>query len=185
MKNIFLAVCALCLLLVGTASAQVAVTSPVNLDLGFGGGVSVPVGKLSDGDNTGFHVGAKGRISGFMPLHVVGFGNYNRLANKVGSESDVVWMLGAGLEYPIPSAVVKPYIGVDAVANFFSNTASGSPTRKRVGAGAGAGVSFSVPAMGSIDVSVKYHLLNLIGKKDPEDTISQIAGSVMLMFSVL
>lgn len=168
------------------AYAQIpAVSPPVNLDLGIGGGISMPMGTLRDTNNTGFHVGAKARLYGFMPLNVVGSVNYHRLANKVGSESDVIWMAGAGLEYPIPSVMVKPYLGADVLFNSLSNTAAGSSSRSRFGAGFGVGVSFSIPAFGNIDASVKYQLLNLVGKDTGEDTKSQIAANISLMFSII
>ena len=169
-----------------TLYAQVPmVESPVHLDLGIGGGISMPVGTLSNGDNTGFHGGAKARLHGFMPLNLLGTFSYNRLPNKVGGESDIVWMGSAGVEYPIPSVLVKPYFGADVAFNSISNTVAGATSRSRFGAGFGAGVTFSVPSFGNIDASVKYQLLNLIGKDPNEDTVSQIAANISLMFSVM
>ena len=170
----------------GTLYAQVPmVESPVHLDLGIGGGISMPVGTLGNGDNTGFHAGAKARLHGFMPMNLLGNISYNRLPNKVGGESDVVWMASAGLEYPIPSIMVQPYFGADVAYNSISNTVAGFQSRSRFGAGFGAGVAFSVPSFGNIDASVKYQLLNLIGKDPNEDTVSQIAANISLMFSIL
>ena len=170
----------------GTVYAQVPmVGSPVQLDLGIGGGISMPVGTLSNSDNTGFHAGAKARLHGFMPMSVLGTVSYNRLPNKIGSESDVVWMGTVGLEYPIPSIMVKPYFGADLGYNSLSKTTANAQSRSRWGAGFGAGVSFSVPSFGNIDASVKYQLLNLFGKDPVEDTVSQIAANISLMFSVL
>jgi len=170
-----------------TIRAQVPIPSigpPINLDLGVGGGISLPNGKLNDSDNTGFHVGAKARLHGSIPVNIVLSGNYNRLPNKSGSESDVIWMIGAGLEYPIPSIEVKPYLGADVLVSSFSSTAAGSQSITREGLGLGAGVAFPVPAVGNFDVSVKYQMLNLVGKESNEDTISQIAANVSLMFSI-
>lgn len=111
----------------------------INLDLGVGGGISLPNGKLNDLDNTGFHVGAKARLHGSIPANIVISGNYNRLPNKSGSESDVSWMIAAGLEYPIPSIYVKPYLGADVLINSMSNTAAGAQNITREGLGLGAG----------------------------------------------
>ena len=186
MKKILLFTFLFLFLLIGTSQGQVpSIGPPVNLDLGIGGGVSLPNGKLSDADNTGFHVGAKARLHGFMPMNIPISAYYNRLPNKVGGETDVAWMLGAGLEYPIPSVSVKPYLGADALWNVMSNTGSGSSSVNRGGLGVGAGVEFSIPSLGSFDTSVKYQIFNLVGKEASEETFSQIVASVALMFSVL
>ena len=184
MKKIFFLLCVISLF--GSVYGQVPGASiPVHLDLGIGVGASMPTGTLNNNDNTGLHVGTKLRLSGFMPLNVSGGLSYHRLPNKVGSSSDVIWMAGAGVEYPIPSILVKPYFGVDALFNSFSNTAANTKTFSRFGAGIGAGVSFAVPAFGDIDASVKYQLLNLAGKDPNEDAISQISANISLMFSIL
>jgi opacity protein-like surface antigen len=175
------------LLLGGNLYAQtpVSISPPLNIDLGFGGGVSLPLGKLSDADNTGFHGLVKARLHGFMPLNVVASGAYNRLANKTGSESDTYWMIGAGLEYPLPTPIVKPYFGIDALYNVISNTGAGSSSSNRGGLGVGAGVEFALPGVGSFDTSVKYQVINITGKETNEETYSQVAVSVALMFGVL
>ncbi len=173
-------------MLSGTARAQApGVGSPLNLDLGIGGGVAMPVGTLSNNDNTGYQAGAKLRLHGFMPLNLEGAVTYNRLAMKIGSESDVIWMASAGLEYPIPSLIVKPYFVADVSFNSLSTTAANAQSRSRVGAGFGAGVLFSVPAFGDIDASVKYQLLNVAGKDPNEETVSQIAATMSLMFGII
>jgi len=110
---------------------------------------------------------------------------YSRLPEKVGSDADVYWMAGAGLEYPIPSAVVKPYFGVDVMYISVSNSGSGTSSFTRGGVGLGAGIEFSLPGVGSFDTSVKYQMLNVMGKDTNENTYSQIAASVALMFGVM
>ena len=186
MKKLTLITILMIIFYAGTAYTQVPdISSPVKLDLGVGGGVSLPTDKLSDSRNTGFHVGAKVRLHSFMPLSIVGSGYYNRLPEKNTDNTDSQWMLGVGLEYPIPSAIVKPYFGADALVNFFKNEGTGTSSFTRGGVGLGAGVEFSIPAFGSFDTSVKYQIFNVVGKEDNEDTISQIAASVALMFSVL
>jgi hypothetical protein len=94
-------------------------------------------------------------------------------------------MAGAGLEYPLPSVVVKPYFSAEGLYNSISNTASGSPRHMRFGAGLGAGVSFGIPAFGDLDVSVKYQMLNVAGKDPNEESVSQVAANFSLMFTVL
>jgi|GEM_PF-2549930 len=183
----------------GAANAQLPLVGPpVKLDIGIGGGPSLPLGTLSDLDNTGWHAGAIGRISGFIPLNLVASVNYNRLPNKAPlavpavlpqpssrDESDIAWMAAAGIEYPIPSLVVKPYFALDAMLNAMSNTAQDSKSIKRGGLGFGAGVGFSVPMIGTFDASVKYQIFNLVGKDEGEETQSQVVANVALMFSIL
>jgi hypothetical protein len=171
-------------LTLGISSAQVPVVgSPVSLDLGLGGGVSIPNGTFSDKNNSGYHAGAKARVHGLLPLNIVASGYYNRLSNKLGGESDLATMLGAGLELPVPSVIVNPYVGVDALWNRY--TMSNVETKTRIGLDVGAGVDFSIPGLGSFDTSIKYQMFNLFGKENGEETLSQIAGNVTLMFSIL
>ena len=99
--------------------------------------------------------------------------------------SDVAWMIGAGIEYPIPTPIVHPYLGLDGLVNLLSSTASGSSSITREGLGIGGGIQFSVPAFGSFDASVKYQMFNLIGKESNEQNLSQIVTTLSIMFSVL
>lgn len=178
-------VCIAIALFVSFATVNAQIESPVHLDLGVGGGVTMPTGTLSNLDNTGYHIGAKGRVSGFMPLNVLAALNYNRLPNKVGGETDVIVSASAGLEYTIPSVVVKPYLGLDFAYNSLSNTGAGSSTNSRFGTGIGGGILLNIPALGDFDASFKYQILNLTGKNPNEDTMSQIVLNVSLMFSVM
>ena len=183
----FLAGIIVVFLMCGSMHAQTPVGSPLNVDLGVGGGVSLPTGDLSNGSNTGWHGLAKIRLHGAMPINIVGTGMYSRLPEKVGRESEVYWIAGAGLEYPIPSAVVKPYFGVDVMYVNVSNTGAGTSSASRGGVGFGAGVEFSLPGFGSFDTSVKYQMLNVFCKDSNvnETTVSQVTASVALMFGVM
>ena len=186
MKTSFLIALLCSCIAAGTLHGQGPVPGPpVQLDLGIGGGVSMPVGTLNNADNTGYHTGIKGRIRGITRLNLVGSLAYNRLPNKVGGESDVFWTAGGGIEYPVPSTMVEPYFGADVLYNSLSNSAAGAQAKTRFGGALGAGVSFSLPAFGTIDASVKYQLLNLVGKDTGEETVSQIAANVSLMFNVM
>lgn len=164
----------------GTVIAQV----PVTVDLGVGGGLSLPVSKLSDATNAGFHLGVKARIAGMIPLHFTGSANYNRLTYKVGSDAFEVWMLGAGIEYPIPSVSVTPYLALDGLLDIMTNMPGISGTRKSIGVGFGVGVGFPVPGFGNIDASAKYQFFNVL-LKEGEETVSQIGVTVLLMFGVM
>lgn len=157
---------------------------PLNVEVGFGGGVSIPSGDLSNLDNTGWHGLARLRIHGDMPINIVGQGMYSRLPHKVGSESDFSWIAAAGLECPLQSVAVKPYLGADVMLVSSSNTGPGASSLTRGGLGLGGGVEFGVPGIGSFDASAKYQMLNLMGKDTNESTASQIAVSLAIMFGM-
>jgi hypothetical protein len=185
MKHLAIVFTLFCLM-AGLASAQPTpgISAPFNLDLGIGGGISSPMGTFSNYESSGWHAGAKARLHGFMPLNVVASLNYHRYPEVLGG-SDFIWMGGAGLEYTIPSPVVKPYFGVDGLINMFNNTGAGAQSSTREGVGLGGGIEFAVPTFGSFDASVKYQMLNLFGKNGNEDTISQVAANISVMFSIL
>jgi hypothetical protein len=185
MKHMLICTMMFVLLAVGSLNAQMPVGSPLSVDLGFGGGVSLPVGDLSSFENTGWHGLAKIRLHGSMPINIVGTGMYNRLPDKVGSESDYYWIVAAGLEYPVPSAVVKPYFGIDAMYVSLNNTGASGASASRGGVGMGAGLEFSLPGVGSLDTSVKYQIINVLGKESNEITASQVVASVALMFGLM
>jgi len=161
------------------------VSVPLSIDLGLGGGVSLPSGDLSDVYNTGYHLGGKLRISGPLPFAIVAGGMYNNLPEKVGDKSDNQVILGGGIEVSIPAIAVRPYLGADALYVHTNNEGTGSSSFNRGGLGLGAGVEFMVPAFGSFDASVKYQFLNLMGKEDQETTASQIVGTLSIMFGLL
>lgn len=164
----------------GAVIAQV----PVTVDLGVGGGLSLPMDKLGDATNAGFHLGGKARISGFIPLNITGSANYNRLTYKVGSDAFEIWMLGAGIEYPIPSVSVTPYLALEGLLDIMAKMPPAGDTRKSIGIGLGCGVEFPVPGLGSVDASAKYQFLNVL-LKEGEETVSQIGVTVLLMFGVI
>ncbi len=186
MVRIIAVTCALLLMSLPLAAQMGSpVSSPVTLDLGLGGGVSLPTGDLSGDHNTGYHAGGKLRIGGSLPFNIVASGMYNSLPEKATDKSDNQVMLGAGLEFAIPSAGVHPYFGADALYVKFNNEGSGTSSFTRGGLGVGAGVEFTIPAFGSFDTSVKYQFLNLMGKETGETTAAQIAATVTLMFGLL
>ncbi|HUL42948.1 MAG TPA: hypothetical protein VLY03_01185 [Bacteroidota bacterium] len=176
-----LVVCIL-LMIAGTAHAQApGVGLPFSVKFGVFGGVSLPTSDLGTIDNTGWNAGAKLRFSGLMPLNIVVAGTYNRLPNNQGGNSDVIWSGSAGLEYPISMPFVSPYLGIDALVNTLTNTASGAPSNTREGLALGGGADISLPIIGSFDVGVKYQFLNMIGKDTNEKTASQVIGTVAIM----
>jgi hypothetical protein len=158
---------------------------PVNLDFGLGGGVSLPTGTLSDFYKTGYHVGGKVRLHGSLPFNVVVAGFYNSLPEKSTDKSDTQTMISGGLEVAIPSAGVHPYFGADVIYVNFQNEGTGPSSFDRGGLGVGAGVEFTIPAFGSFDTSVKYQFMNIMGKEDGEDTMSQVAATVTVMLGLI
>jgi len=108
--------------------------------------------------------------------------------------------IGVGAEYslipgPLP---VKPYVSFDILLNNFgemtykydweSNSIPDSELKSaslsRTGIAIGAGVDLKTP-FADLNANVKYHINNLIGKEDGEDTISSLSLGVMILFSVL
>jgi len=171
---------------------------PLNIDLGVFGGLSSPLSPLSNSVNSGWNAGAKARLSGFLPVNILISGAYNRLpfaggviplgggpATNLSGESMTAITAGAGLEYPLTSLVVKPYLAADGFVTILSSTVAGATSTTREGAAFGAGVMFSVPAFGSFDLSVKYQMLNAFGKDSGEDTQSLLGVSLAVMFGVL
>lgn len=175
----------LCLLFVFALTASAQVESPVGLDFGLGGGVSLPTGNLSDGYKTGYHAGGKLRLSSPLPFSIVASGFYNSLPEKATDNSDAWTIVSAGLEFGIPSVGVHPYFGGDIMYVHFQNEGTGTSSVNRGGLGLGAGVEFTIPAFGSFDTSVKYQFLNIMGKEDLEETHSQIVATVVIMISVI
>lgn len=120
-------------------------------------------------------------------------------AHSVDISSSIL-QFGVGAEYslipgPLP---IKPYISFDILVNNFGETTSkydwesnSIPDSEfktdgftRTGIALGAGVDLKTPVI-DLNANVKYHLHNLIGKEDGEDTVSSLSLGVMVLFSVL
>lgn len=190
----------LVLLFIGFADPSSAqVPSVVKLNLGLGGGLTAPVGDLGDSQKSGYNVGAKLRVSGLLPIKLVGTVYYMKLKGKefgtppfvITAEDGKIIQVGAGLEYQlVPAPIVKPYIGADILYN---NLDFGGEKNSRFGVGVGGGVEFNMGGMLHLDGTVKYQFLNLIGKEDvttpagtvSEDTNSQVVATISLMFSLM
>jgi hypothetical protein len=168
------------------AGVPVCAQTPVTLDVGLGGGVSLPAANMSDGYNTGYHGGGKVRLSGWLPVNLVASGWYNTMPEKTADQSDTQVMVGGGIELAIISAGVHPYFGLDAFYTEFTDKGPVQASFSRGGLGIGAGVEFSLEGFGSFDTSLKYQYMNAMGKaSDSEPTFSQIAATVTLMFGLL
>jgi hypothetical protein len=170
----------------GMLFAQTPVLSPpVSLDLGLGGGVSIPTGDLANGYSTGYNAGAKLRLKSILPLNIVAGVAYNRLPVKGTDAANEAWMIAGGLEYALPGVGVSPYLGADAKLNLFKNKGTGTSSYNRGGIALGGGVLFGLPGFGSFDASVKYDMLNVMGKDANETSVSQVTATLSLMASIL
>jgi len=180
---LFLALCVVAIPLHAQTGTPVSI--PLSVQLGLGGGVSLPTGDISDVYNTGYHLGGKLRISGPLPFNVVAGGMYNSLPQKVDDKSDNQVILGAGIEVGIPAVAVHPYVGADILYVHFNNEGTGTSSFNRGGLGVGGGVEFVIPAFGSFDLSGKYQFLNIMGKEDLEGTTSQIVVTAAVMVGLI
>jgi hypothetical protein len=170
------------LLFVSAASAYS--QSPVTLSLGAGGGFSMPTGSLADDANTGYHAGAKARLGGILPLNFTAGAKYNSLPLKAVDESATQTMFSGGVEFGFPSAGIHPYLGAEYIHTSFDAVA-GESAYSRAGIGFNAGMEFDLPALGSFDTAIGYHLINSFGADDGEATVTQLTVSVWIMFSLL
>ncbi|MFI5251204.1 MAG: outer membrane beta-barrel protein [Bacteroidota bacterium] len=159
MKKALYLFAAVIFILTGTAYAQVG--SPVSINLAIGGGVSMPSGDFSNTYKTGYHGAAKVRIGSLLPLDLVGAVAYHHYADTSGSYAVNLLGISAGVEYPIPSVEIKPYLSAEIALNSLSDNTPNSSTRSRQGVNLGVGAQF----MG-LDASVKYEMINLMGKQD-------------------
>ncbi|MHC1739072.1 MAG: outer membrane beta-barrel protein [Ignavibacteriaceae bacterium] len=143
-----------------------------------------------------------------LPLDLTASINYVMLGSEGKGDAPVhtveisgsLIQYGVGAEYslipgPLP---IKPYISFDILVNNFgemtykydweSNSIPDSEQKSasfsRTGIAIGAGVDLKTP-FADLNANVKYHINNLIGKEDGEDTISSLSLGVMILFSVL
>lgn len=175
---------------------------PVKVSFGIGAGPSTPTGALSNRDDAGWNAGANIRLEGWIPFRITGLVQYNRLPNISVApvailrsnntlpdihpgESDLAWLFGAGLEYPIDLPIIRPYLGVDGFVTSLSSTAGNSTSITREGIDFGVGVQIPFAIFGNVNVSVKYQIFNLAGKEQNEDTYAQVMANIALTFDIL
>jgi hypothetical protein len=188
-----------CFVFVGSLHGQEEIVGmPLKVNVGVGIGPSSPTGAWGDRDDAGWNAGAKIRLEGWIPLQLVGMVQYNRLPNRspvaVGNsplsnshsgESDVAWLYGVGVEYPVSIPILRPYFGVDGFVTSFSNTAANSGSISREGIDFGVGTQIPLVVFGIVDVSLKYQIFNIAGKEQNEDIYSQIMANISLSFDIL
>lgn len=167
-----------------------------SINLGIGGGLTLVQAPAFYTDQLNFsseyHVGIKGKLNiPLFPITPIGFIDYHFLRGTASTEAgDVdtkqnVFSIGLGGELPLIPGPISPYLGLDFEFNNFGDLTIGSTTSSgmsRSGIGVGAGIMFKLLPVINIDASLKYQMLNLIGKKDTEDTIGIINFNVALFF---
>ncbi len=184
MKKLVPVVGVFLLVLVLANSSHAQVPSLVKANLGVGGGLTVPGGDFGDTHKTGFNVGAKLRISGLLPIKLVGTASYVKLGGETVTLEDAkIFQLGVGLEYQlVPAPIVKPYLAGDVLYN---NIDLGGGSSSRFGVGAGGGVAINMGGVLHLDAMVKYQALNIVGKDTGESTLYQVSATVLLMFNLM
>jgi len=176
--------------IIGNVQAQ-------SIDLGFGGGLSVVQSPAYYTDVAGFsseyHIGIKGKLNlPLIPFTPIGFIEYHFFRGSQntplinGDTKQNILSLGVGGEWSMSPGPLNPYLGLDLEFNHLSDLeTAGSSTAagvSRMGLGFGIGVMFKLIPLFNLDVSVKYQMLNLIGKKSGEETIGIINLNGALFF---
>jgi len=185
--------------------------------LGIGGGPSIPLAEkdFTDKYKTGFNIGLKAKWGTDMAKFVLGAAyarfSSDKIVNPSGVQTvftqslNVLPSLSVGGQFTIiPLGPIGVYVGADAEYNRITSTIdyevklptldvgtlpipiATDGTISRFGFGAGAGVEFKL-VMFTLDLSAKYHILNLIGKEDKTDkeTISFLNVNLTVFFAVL
>lgn len=154
--------------------------------------------------NAAFSVGAKLRLNipqvAFTP---VAFLNYYFLTGKfsgtpintnVPINSDInqkIFTLGAGAEFKfVPDAQVSPYLAFDIDWNNIGEVKCDQQPLNlvtpgaisRTGFDAGGGMLFVIPYAFTIDASLKYAVLNALGKNSGENNITAWNLNVSILF---
>ena len=166
------------------------------LKVGIGGGFSFVQTPSYYTDVKGFsseyHIGLKGKLDiPVIPFTPVGFVEYHFLRgtqNSPGVSADTkqnILTLGVGGEFSMVPGPLSPYLTVELEFNNFGDlettglqTISGF---SRMGIGLGAGVELSLVVI-DVDVSLRYQMLNLIGKESGEETIGIINLNAAVFF---
>jgi hypothetical protein len=154
--------------------------------------------------NAAFNIGAKLKLNiphvAFTP---VAFLNYYFLTGKfsgnpinttVPINSDInqkILTLGAGAEFKfVPDAQVSPYLAVDIDFNHIGELSfdqqplnfTNPGAISRTGFDAGGGIMFIIPYAFTIDASLKYAVLNVLGKDSGENSINSWNLNISILF---
>jgi hypothetical protein len=169
------------------------------IKLGVGGGLSFMQGDYysSLGMDRSYHVGLKAKLDiPLLPITPVAYFNYHFLSGTYNipfttlsiEPTQNYMQLAVGGEMSLLPGPLSPYLGLDLVFNNFSefkvnsgplNNQSGF---SRVGLAIGAGLELGGIFPINLDASIKYHLLNILGKEDGELTRGAVAVNLVLLF---
>lgn len=170
----------------GSIAAQGSTSIVKPISIGISGGVSVPMGNLSNGINgstgvnTGYNItgslaiglpliplGLRGDVSynrfgtknlAFPHPSGTGSGSYNADASVIGVTANAVYSL------PLPEPIVKPYLigGVGVYDVRISPTTGSSSSKSSFGFNIGAGVTIPLVAFNAF-VEARYHHVDQSG----------------------
>ncbi|MFH0733809.1 MAG: outer membrane beta-barrel protein [bacterium] len=117
------------------------------------------------------------------------------------AETDAsILTFGVGAQYSLIPGPISPYVSasilfnsiselkVKATASYQGVTNSEEETYgekiSRTGLGLGAGLNISILPVIDLDVSLRYNIVNMLGKEDGEDTISMVNANVTVFFAL-
>lgn len=157
--------------------------------------------------SSNFHIGGVMKI--FVPVFpltpVISF-NYHALrGSSNGTEtSQNIYSIGLSGQFTLSTGIASPYLSLDGSYNYFgqfnftspgsaspnstytAGTTPSSPntlsSKTRFGGGIGIGTDLNVIPHADLDVSARYHIMNLLGAKTSEDTISFFTVNIAVLF---
>jgi hypothetical protein len=179
--------------------------SQAQLRFGIGAGltsITAPSGYTNsiadngEGFGASFNFGAQIRLDiPLVPITPIFFADYHMLrgSGSLGpvtvNTSQNILSVGVEAEYILlPLPLIKPYISVEGAINNFGDlkedtnlgsTSSGSMSR--FGGAIGIGSMITILPIFDLDVSLKYHFFNLIGKSSGEPGIDAFSLNLALI----
>ncbi len=186
------------IILSSTSNAQI-------IRLGLGGGLTLiksPDAFTNSIENNGlgftnnYHVTLLAKLDlPLIPITPAAFIDYHILRGSGSKNSQSVTtslnILSFGVEVQwiiLPIPLVKPYVAADIAYNHFGQmeeTSSQGTFQQsgmdRYGGAIGIGAIITALPVIDLDVSLKYHVLNLVGKDSGEDNINAITLNLILL----
>ncbi len=154
--------------------------------------------------NAAFNIGAKLKLNiphvAFTPLAFINYyfltGNFSGtpINTTVPINSNInqkILTLGAGAEFKFaPDAQISPYLAADIDFNHIGEVSfdqqplnfTNPGAISRTGFDAGGGLMFIIPYVFTIDASIKYAVLNVLGKDSGENNINSWNLNVAILF---
>jgi hypothetical protein len=180
-------------------------TSHTQLRFGIGGGltsITSPSGYTNsiadngEGFGSNFNFGAQIRLDiPLVPITPIFFADYHMLRGSGSangfdvSTSQNILSVGVEAEFILlPLPLIKPYVSIEAAINNFGDlkedTNPGSVSggsMSRFGGAVGIGTMVTILPIFDFDLSLKYHLFNLIGKSSGEASIDAFSLNLALI----